>query len=237
MLSYHQVQLYAAMQAYQVYLHTTCYIRYVCFRLCLIREDAPAERCRDRKDGTDCRWYILTQLEGSLSNLVLFAKIAGVQGVRNVWPWPSVEAWAILGAFGGLQAMLQLGLPGKEHHGPVSPKGNVPVYKVAMRKICSASGYRETVNIELARDLGHLPQRTLSATSAWLPVITFCSRLVKQWYIAGNKDVQREKYKRTIAAKQYQLGCAGKWSAGILHNTHPFFGWMAVQAVQSGPGV
>lgn len=76
------------------------------------------------------RWYILTHLEGSLSNAWLFAKIAGFKGVRNVWPWPSVEAWAIIGTFGALQALLQLALPGKEHKGPVSPKGNVPVYKV-----------------------------------------------------------------------------------------------------------
>ena len=77
-----------------------------------------------------CRWYILTHLDGSLSNVVLFAKIAGVQGVRSVWPWPSLEAWVILGAFGSLQAFLQLAVPGKQHAGPVSPKGNVPIYKV-----------------------------------------------------------------------------------------------------------
>lgn len=72
----------------------------------------------------------MTHLDGSLSNVVLFAKIAGVRGVRNVWPWPSAEAWAIVSAFGALQAILQLAMPGKEHKGPVSPKGNVPIYKV-----------------------------------------------------------------------------------------------------------
>ena len=77
----------------------------------------------------DRRWYILTHLDGSLSNVVLFAKAAGVRGVWNVWPRPSVEAWAMTGAFGALQALLQLALPGKQHKGPVSPKGNVPVYK------------------------------------------------------------------------------------------------------------
>ena len=87
------------------------------------------KRCRREEYGTGCRWYILTHLEGSLSNVVLFAKAAGVRGVRNVWPVPSVEAWAIMGTFGAVQALLQLALPGKEHKGPVSPKGNVPVYK------------------------------------------------------------------------------------------------------------
>ncbi len=83
----------------------------------------------------------MTRLEGSLSNAWLFAKIAGFKGVRNVWPWPSVEAWAIIGAFGALQALLQLALPGKEHKGPVSPKGNVPVYKVCCALACYASGF------------------------------------------------------------------------------------------------
>ena len=91
--------------------------------ICMV--DKMATHCPDI-----CRWYMLTHLDGSLSNVVLFAKIAGVQGVRSVWPWPSLEAWAILGVFGALQAFLQLALPGKQHAGPVSPKGNVPIYKV-----------------------------------------------------------------------------------------------------------
>lgn len=89
------------------------------------------QRHRIPSDSVHCRWYILTQLEGSLSNVLLFAKAAGVRGVWNVWPRPSAEAWAIMGTFGAVQALLQLALPGKEHKGPVSPKGNVPVYKAS----------------------------------------------------------------------------------------------------------
>ncbi len=130
--------------------------------------------------------------------MVLFAKIAGVQGVRNVWPWPSVEAWAIIGAFGGLQALLQLGLPGKEHHGPVSPKGNVPVYKVAMRKVCSATGYPETVNVTSAIGSGHLPHRTLS-----LPVITSRSKVCQAMVHRGQQgcsmgEMQEDNCRNTI---------------------------------------
>ncbi len=52
-----------------------------------------------------------------------------------MWPRPSMEAWAIMGAFGALQALLQLALPGKEHKGPVSPKGNVPIYKASLMQM------------------------------------------------------------------------------------------------------
>ncbi len=83
------------------------------------------------------RWFTLTHLDGSIVELVQFAQKAGFSGVRVSWPWPSPEAWAIIASFGGLQAFLQLALPGAVHKGPVSPKGNVPVYKVLCRPIYS----------------------------------------------------------------------------------------------------
>jgi len=50
--------------------------------------------------------------------------------VRAAWPTAADgEAWAIIGAFGALQAALQLALPGRRVTGPASPAGNVPVYK------------------------------------------------------------------------------------------------------------
>lgn len=54
----------------------------------------------------------------------------GVAGLWQLWPSPSIEAWAIVATFGGVEALLQLFLPGKTFYGPVSPKGNIPVYKV-----------------------------------------------------------------------------------------------------------
>jgi hypothetical protein len=52
-------------------------------------------------------------------------------GVWSVWPRPTSTAWAIIGIFGGFEALLQLCLPGKEVYGPVSPAGNTPVYKAS----------------------------------------------------------------------------------------------------------
>lgn len=45
------------------------------------------------------------------------------------WGPAGAEAWCWVGAFGVFQAILQLLVPGSTFRGPVSPKGNVPVYK------------------------------------------------------------------------------------------------------------
>lgn len=65
------------------------------------------------------------------SNLVLKE---GFQGVLSKWPAPwgsteAIEAWVWFLTFGAAQACLQLCVPGKPFYGPVSPRGNVPVYK------------------------------------------------------------------------------------------------------------
>lgn len=46
------------------------------------------------------------------------------------WPKPSATAYKIIAVYAAFEAALQLLLPGKTVHGPVSPAGNVPVYKV-----------------------------------------------------------------------------------------------------------
>lgn len=50
----------------------------------------------------------------------------------DIWPRPSAEAWTYILGFGLLQALLQLFVPGPEFQGPITPKGNVPKYKVTM---------------------------------------------------------------------------------------------------------
>ena len=77
-----------------------------------------------------CRWYTLTQLDGSLAQLAGFASEAGLRGTVAQWPTPSAQVWQLLVTVGGVQAALQYFVPGKKFLGPVSPKGNVPVYKV-----------------------------------------------------------------------------------------------------------
>lgn len=58
--------------------------------------------------------------------------VSAIKGVMApFWGPAGIEAWCWVGAFGVFQAALQLLVPGTTFKGPVSPKGNVPVYKVS----------------------------------------------------------------------------------------------------------
>lgn len=88
----------------------------------------------DRSWLAHIRWFTITQLNSSLTELYEFARSAGPGGFYCAWPRPSGDAWKFVVAFGVVQAVLQLLMPGKTFLGPVSPKGNTPVYKVTDRK-------------------------------------------------------------------------------------------------------
>lgn len=78
------------------------------------------------------RWFTFTQLDGSLLKLLHFAQDQGLQGLWQAWPRPGSEACLTLVAYGLFQAALQHLVPGKRFEGPVTPKGNTPVYKVRL---------------------------------------------------------------------------------------------------------
>ncbi len=96
-------------------------------------------------------WYTNTQLEGSLLalwNLMLQKGFS--QSIYSIWQpyfWGSAIAWKIILVFIVFELALMRVLPGKIFHGPISPKGNVPVYKdnglfafiVTMATFCIAS--------------------------------------------------------------------------------------------------
>jgi 7-dehydrocholesterol reductase len=56
-----------------------------------------------------------------------------LEGLKSIWPMPTVAAGKIILGFALFEAALQLLLPGKRFEGPVSPSGNVPAYKVGCR--------------------------------------------------------------------------------------------------------
>ncbi|KAG5239433.1 7-dehydrocholesterol reductase [Salix suchowensis] len=60
-------------------------------------------------------WYTMAHVDGSVRQTWDFLKQHGLQGFINIWPRPT--------------AALQLLLPGKRVEGPISPRGNRPVYK------------------------------------------------------------------------------------------------------------
>ena len=80
-----------------------------------------------KKNSTS--WLAITKFDASPALFYSWATKVGLKGVAAAWPTPfNREAWSYLAAFGGLQAALQLSLPGKKVTGPVTPRGNVPVY-------------------------------------------------------------------------------------------------------------
>lgn len=77
--------------------------------------------------------YTIIELDGSVSNL--FQEIAN-RGVIHLFSkawlpylFGSVAAWKLIIPFGVFQLILMRVLPGKLTKGPVTPAGNVPVYK------------------------------------------------------------------------------------------------------------
>ncbi len=78
-------------------------------------------------------WYTNTELQGSLLalwNLLLEQGVAST--IYKVWApvfWGSATAWKIIFCFTVFQLVIMRLLPGKEFNGPITPKGNVPVYK------------------------------------------------------------------------------------------------------------
>ncbi|MCL9684344.1 ERG4/ERG24 family protein [Legionella maioricensis] len=78
-------------------------------------------------------WYTNTELNGSLSALWNLVSEQGlVQTVYKVWApffWGSFTAWKIIFVFTLFQLALMRLLPGKTFEGPITPKGNIPVYK------------------------------------------------------------------------------------------------------------
>nr|CAB3449745.1 unnamed protein product [Digitaria exilis] len=76
-------------------------------------------------------WYTMVHADGSVVKTYEHLREHGVvEGLKAIWPMPTVVAWKIIFGFGLFEAVLQLLLPGKRFEGPISPAGNVPVYKV-----------------------------------------------------------------------------------------------------------
>src|SRR5262245_54395195 len=70
--------------------------------------------------------WSLTALYRSLS------RDGGLTGIKQICApvlFASAAAWKIVGVFAGVELALMRLLPGKRFEGPITPKGNVPVYK------------------------------------------------------------------------------------------------------------
>ena len=78
-------------------------------------------------------WYTNTQLEGSLADLwSLMTQQGFYQTIYTVWKpyfWGSTSAWGMISCFVIAELLFMRILPGKTVYGPITPKGNTPVYK------------------------------------------------------------------------------------------------------------
>lgn len=78
-------------------------------------------------------WYTSTALGGSFSALWdLFLQKGIISTVLSIWKpvfFGTPMAWKILATFAAFELLLMRIIPGKPFLGPVTPKGNVPIYK------------------------------------------------------------------------------------------------------------
>lgn len=88
-----------------------------------------------------CRTFTYVHLDASVLALWKYYEKLGMRGLWDAMPRPTLDAWTHIAVFGVLEAALQMLLPGKEHKGPVTPNGNVPVYKV--HKVADPSSGRQ----------------------------------------------------------------------------------------------
>jgi 7-dehydrocholesterol reductase len=78
-------------------------------------------------------WHVHVALGGSLRALLgEFARDGFFATLMSIWKpvmFGTSTAWAIIGVFAAVELLLMRILPGKPFHGPITPAGNVPVYK------------------------------------------------------------------------------------------------------------
>ena len=78
-------------------------------------------------------WFTNTALAGSFASLWSFLTTQGfVHGIYQIWRpvmFGSPLAWIIILSYAAFQLLIMRCLPGKIFYGPITPKGNVPVYK------------------------------------------------------------------------------------------------------------
>lgn len=78
-------------------------------------------------------WYTNVFLDGSFERLFsLFVSQGFFSTLYEIWLpviFGSQKAWTMLAIFASLELLLMRAVPGKLFYGPITPKGNIPVYK------------------------------------------------------------------------------------------------------------
>ena len=78
-------------------------------------------------------WYVNTELHGSFHSFIQICLQNGFfSTLLKIWlplALGSPKAWAILAVYASFQLFLMKFVPGKRAEGPVTPKGNIPIYR------------------------------------------------------------------------------------------------------------
>ncbi|CAN0148496.1 unnamed protein product [Pylaiella littoralis] len=75
-------------------------------------------------------WYLMVELEGSVSGLWTGLTADGVQYLVDIVPSPvDAEAWKYILGFGAFELVLMVGLPGKKFRANPTATGHIPEYK------------------------------------------------------------------------------------------------------------
>lgn len=78
-------------------------------------------------------WHVATALDGSfMAFWSLVAKQGPIETIASIWKplfFGSPTAWKIISIYAAFQLVLMKIVPGKPFLGPITPKGNVPIYK------------------------------------------------------------------------------------------------------------
>ena len=78
-------------------------------------------------------WHTNFALGGSLASLVhLFQEQGIFPAIYSIWSpvfFGSTSSWTIIACFAISQLLLMHLVPGKRFEGPITPNGNVPIYK------------------------------------------------------------------------------------------------------------
>ncbi len=78
-------------------------------------------------------WYTMSHLGGSIGAFALLVQKFGLFSTFfYIWKpifFGSITAWKMIALFGCMQLLFMKILPGKSSLGPITPKGNVPIYK------------------------------------------------------------------------------------------------------------
>ena len=178
-----------------------------------------------------CRYIINSHFDGSLAKLWTdLISQEGIQGLYRLWPSllssQAQHAWMCFLLFGALQAALQLLVPGKQFHGPVTPMGNVPQYKA-----------RNSLSIHFVNFASSCTSTSACccvARKARCRITALLRQPTSSCIMAASNDMSLPASQQQMAGRQHDSTgsqtFAGKWGAVLPHHCRTLSRWCQVRS-------